>query len=182
MPTTDCATDLELAELQSDDSQTGAARQPPGTSKSLKGLLLGFAATVTIGLALASWYVSVRIVSADEVASSSATISAPVTSSPAPGPSPIATANSAEDKSIAEAYWYTVPPADLYLQAAGIGPKQDASFVTSLRAKGLRAQVQAGDRADNARILIGPFTTHVEMEEAQRRLQSAGVLAIETAH
>ena len=43
---------------------------------------------------------------------------------------------------MAEAFWYTVPPAHLYLQAAGIGPRQDADFVRSLQAKGFHAQIQ----------------------------------------
>ena len=36
-----------------------------------------------------------------------------------------------------------MPPADLYLQVAGLGAKQDAGFVKSLAAKGFRAQLQA---------------------------------------
>ena len=73
-----------------------------------------------------------------------------------------------------------MPPTSLYLQVAGLGPKQDAGFVRSLQTKGFRAQVQARD--ETARILIGPFSTHAEMEQAQRKLQSAGVLAVETAY
>jgi cell division septation protein DedD len=133
---------------------------------------------VTVGLALASWYVGARIVSANEVGPSNATTSRPV--SAAPTAPPEATPASSADASIAEAFWYTVPPTILYLQVAGLGPKQDAGFVSSLKAKGFRAQVQARD--DDPRILIGPFSTHAEMEQAQRKLQSVGVLAIETEH
>jgi cell division protein FtsN len=154
-------------------------RAVDGASKPLRSLLLGFAVTVTVGLALASWYVGVRIVNADEVTPGSAAAAVPATSVPVVIPS---TPPAASADSLAEAYWSTVPPADLYLQVAGIGPKQDAGFVKSLAAKGFGAQLQGGDRADNARILIGPFSTHAEMEQAQRKLQSAGVLAIESAH
>jgi cell division protein FtsN len=140
---------------------------------------MGFAATVTIGLALASWYVGVRIVAADEVAPAS-TPTAAVAVVAAPAPTPSAPAPVSEN-SIAEAFWYTVPPANLYLQVAGIGPKQDAGFVKSLHAKGFGARLQVGDKADNARILIGPFSTRAEMEQAQRKLQSTGVLAVESA-
>jgi hypothetical protein len=82
---------------------------------------------------------------------------------------------------MAEAYWYAVPPpVDLYLQVAGLGPKQDAEFVRSLQSKGFHAQIQNPDN-DNARVLIGPFSTHAEMEQKQRKLQSGGILAVETA-
>jgi cell division protein FtsN len=175
----------------SEDSRDDATELTPpravdGASKQLRSLLLGFAITVTVGLALASWYVGVRIVDADEVTPGSATTAVPVTV-PATVPAsqaPVATAApppAGSSNSLAETYWSTVPSADLYLQVAGIGAKQDAGFVKSLTAKGFRAQLQGGDRADNGRILIGPFPTHSEMEQAQRKLQSAGVLAVESA-
>jgi cell division septation protein DedD len=174
MPTTECAIDVILPNPQSENSQDAI---PQRTSRPLKGLLFSFAATVTVGLALASWYVGVRIVSADEVAPSNAT-SAPVIAVPVPPPA--AAPVSAAENSMAEAFWYTVPPTILYLQVAGLGPKQDANFVRSLQNKGFHAQVQAQD--DDSRILIGPFSTHAAMEQAQRKLQSAGVLAIESGN
>jgi hypothetical protein len=69
----------------------------------------------------------------------------------------------------------------LYLQVASLGPKPAEDSVRSLENEGFRAQVQARD-ADHARILIGPFSTHAEMEQAQRKLESTGVLAVETAY
>ncbi len=158
MPTTDCATGIAPPDLSPVEAPPRAS---DAASKSLRGLFFGFTATVTIGLALASWYVGVRIVAADEVAR-------PSTLTPAPPP-PAASA--------------AAPPTSLYLQVAGLGPKQDAAFVNSLQAKGFQAQIQAQQaEADNLRILIGPYATHTEMEQAQRNLESAGVLAVETAH
>jgi cell division septation protein DedD len=174
MPTTECAVDVALPNSQSEGSQDAS---PPRASRPLKGLLFGFSATVTVGLALASWYVGVRIVSADEVAPSNAT-TAPVIAAPVPPPA--AATASATETSMAEAFWYTVPPTVIYLQVAALGTKQDASFVRSLQTKGFRAQVQARD--DYSRILIGPFSTRAAMEKAQRKLQSTGVLAIETGN
>jgi len=179
-----------------DDVQPGLSNElTSGPSKSLKGLLMWFAVTVTVGLSLASWYVGVRIVAADEVstpapAAHSAVLPQAVVQVQQPVPTVQATATlraapaaqpTVRGDSMAEAFWYTVPPAHLYLEAAGIGPRQDAGFVRSLQAKGFHAQIQDGERSDNARILIGPFSTHVEMEQAQRKLQSAGVLAVEMA-
>jgi cell division protein FtsN len=144
-----------------------------------KGVFFGFAATVTIGLALASWYVGVRIVAADEVPSSPAPLTTPV-NLPAP-PEPQAAQAAAAENSIAEAYWYSVPPADVYLQVAGLGPKQDTDFAVALQAKGFHAQVQMQDGA-STRILIGPFSTRTQMELEQRKLQSQGILAVETSY
>ena len=66
MPTTDCTAHAALPDAQDFDCQIEvSASASQGTSRPLRGLFFGFAATVTIGLALASWYVGVRIVSAD---------------------------------------------------------------------------------------------------------------------
>jgi cell division septation protein DedD len=185
MPTTDCATNIALPDSQIPDAQSedvpieAARRASNGASKPLKGLFFGFTATVTVGLALASWYVGVRIVAADEVALASTTTGSPVNVSPAP--TPAAATPSVSEDSMAEAYWYSVPPAYLYVQVAGLGLKPDADFASSLQAKGFRAQVQMRDGA-TTRILIGPFSTHAEMEQGQRKLRSAGLPAVETAY
>ena len=45
-----------------------------------------------------------------------------------------------------------------------------------------RSRIADEDKFDDARILIGPFSSRVAMEQAQRKLQSAGVLAVEVAN
>ncbi len=178
MPATDWATEIAIPSSHDEGAQIedspheSAARPTNAPSKPLKGLLFGFAATVTVGLALASWYVGVRIVAADELGSSAAPPSQLVNVAPAP-PAVVQPPATAPVAKISLA-----PPTSLYLQVAGLGPKQDAGFLRSLHAKGFRAQVQP----DNAFILIGPFTTQAEMERAQRKLQSTGVLAVETSY
>jgi len=171
MSTTDCATAIAPPDLQSEDSQIETPNpSPAGASKTLKGLLIGFTATVAIGLALGTWYLSVRIVAAGAAAAPSVVTGRSVSSAPAPPPAPPQV---------------TVPPpaapADLYLHVAGLGPQQDVDFVRSLHAQGFRAQVQTAD-TDDARILIGPYSSQAEMEQAQHKLQSAGVLSAETAY
>ena len=174
----DCATDMALPDSQGCVSEIEAElRASDAASKSLKGLFFGFAASVTIGLALTSWYVGVRIVSADEVAPAPRVLAGATPAAPAP----VAAPSAAREDSMAEAYWYTVPPTELYLQVGGLGPRQDASFVRSLQAKGLHAQVQAR-HSYNTRILIGPFSSHTEMERVQHKLQSSGILAIEAVN
>src|SRR5271155_3395454 len=119
MPTTDYAAAMPVADSQIESAQTAVA--PPasgGASKLLKGMLFGFAASVTIGLALASWYVGVRIVAAGEAAPK---ISTPSVQAVTP-----ADASASPEDSMAQAYWYTVPPAEFYLEVGSLGPKQDA--------------------------------------------------------
>jgi cell division protein FtsN len=83
------------------------------------------------------------------------------------------------------------PLPDLYLQVAGPGSRKDASFVKGLQAEGYRARIimsttastteSAGNQADS-QILIGPFAGPRSLEIAKRKLQAAGVQAIEIAH
>jgi cell division protein FtsN len=56
--------------------------------------------------------------------------------------------------------------------------------VSSLQAKGFSARIQTGriQTGDDAPILIGPYSSRVDLEEGRRKLQSAGVLAVEAAH
>ena len=117
MSTSQCAPESGLADQPVDVAQGVAT----GASKLLKGLLIGFAATVTIALALASWYVGVRIVAANEAIPASSP--APASEVPAVAP--------------AENFWDTIaPPAPaLYLEVAGLGAEKDASFVKKLEKK-----------------------------------------------
>jgi hypothetical protein len=152
-------------DAQEEDAQTDDARiEAPlgafdGASRRLRALFFGFAATVTLGLALGSWYVGLRIVAVNQAVPSHASSTARENLAAVPAPA---------------------PSAGLYLELAGLGPAQDAGLVKSLQAQGLHVR-QSGDQND-ARILIGPFPTHDEMQQAQRTLQSAGVLTSETAH
>lgn len=154
---------------------------PDQGSKPMRNLLVGFAATVGIGLSLAVWYLTSRIVKADEVtpaASSRAMVShvgemqaAVVPSSP-----------SAEENSLGEAYWYTVPPpAPSYLEIASLGPKADTDFVNSLHARGFQAEIRSG-RTGESRLLVGPFFSAAELERAKSKLEARGVLATEVTH
>jgi cell division septation protein DedD len=171
MSISQCATEPGLADAQTPPENAAGV----GASKLLKGLLIGFAITVTIALALASWYVGGRIVAANEIVP---------TGSPAQVSKPLAAPPATQEESMAEAYWYNVrtPSSELYLQVASLGPTPDSSFVKSLEAKGYRARIQNAEKQDQSRILIGPFEARSSLEAAQRKLRSAGVLAIETAN
>jgi len=175
MSTSQCATDPELADpslvqtaalVQTASPVQSASEDSP---KRPKGLLIGFAATVTVGLALASWYVGVRIMDANEIAPVSAAVDAHV------APPQVAPAQVAPR------------PPDMYLQVAALGPRQDASFVKALEAQGYQARIIPGTAEgaasqEDSRILIGPFAGRSFLEEAERNLQSAGVLATEVTY
>ena len=145
MPTTDCATDIAPPPSEIDE-QIESAPAPGGASKLLKGLLIGFAATVTIGLALGTWYLGVRIVAANGSAQNQASL-------PAVG--------------------------EFYLQVGALGPERDDAFANALQAKGFLAQIQTRD-AGHSRILIGPFLRRSDLDQARQKLQSDGILAVET--
>jgi hypothetical protein len=157
------------------DQQAGLVQnESDGASSLLKSLLIGFAATVTIGLALASWYVGERILAAHEVGPVSTAVNPPAkvsSSQPAVAMPPPALARLSIEA--------PPPPPDLYLQVAGLGPRQDASFVKELEAKGYRASIQSAANQEDNQILIGPFAGQSSLEKAERQLQSAGVLARE---
>lgn len=152
MSTSQCVPDPGLAE-----SAPEGASDPAGASRLLKGLLIGFAISVTVGLALTSWYVGTRIVSSNAVT---------VVVAPPKPPAPVV----------------QPPPVALYLQVAGLGPRRDLTFVQRLDAQGYQARVERAAAQDETRILIGPFAERSSLEEAERKLQSQGVLAMEAVH
>jgi len=159
MSTSQCVTDPGLAE-----SAPEGALEPASASRLLKGLLIGFAVTVAIGLGLTSWYVGSRIVAAN--APPPPTMNHLPAIKPPESPAPT----------------LQPPPAALYLEVAGLGPRRDLSFVQRLDAQGYRARVERAATQDDTRILIGPFAERNSLEEAERRLQSQGVLAMEAVH
>jgi cell division septation protein DedD len=175
MPISRCATDPKLADPQAERAQ----KLSQGASRPLKRMLVGFAATVTIGLALASWYVGVRIVAANEAAPASTAVNTPAkvsTSRAAPALQPPALAPPVP------APTPVTPPPGLYLQVAGLGPRQGASFVKGLAAEGYRTRMGSATNQEDGRILIGPFAGRSALEKAERKLQSTGVLALEVTY
>jgi cell division protein FtsN len=59
------------------------------------------------------------------------------------------------------------------------GPQRDEAFANALQAKGFLAQIQTRDAGHN-RILIGPFLMRSDLDQARQKLQSDGILAVET--
>lgn len=155
MSTSQYATEPALANSEPDFVQNPASN----TSGLPKVLLIGFAGTVTFGLALATLYVGLRISSTNEV------------SQPAPNQAQLIAQPSPE-----------LPPAPpgLFLEVAGLGPQQDAEFAKDLEMKGYQTRIFTTTDTEPARIFIGPFLGRESLEDAKSTLQSAGVLAVES--
>jgi len=172
MSTSQVAPDHGLADTTADFvasalpvGNTGeAAETSEDASRALKGLLIGFAATVTVGLGLASWYVGARI----EAAGAETTNRAPAVSKAEVSPSQPLTAVAAAP--------------ELYLSVAGLGVQKDSIFANKLEAEGYQARIQSGTDQEGDRILIGPFAGRTALEEAERKLAADGVLATEITY
>lgn len=150
-------------------------------SKPLKNLLVGFAATVTMGLSLAVWYLTGRMVQPGEgtpALPSRAVVRSVGQAQAAVLPS----APNPEQKSFPEAYWSAAPALKpLYLEVASLGPREDAKFVKALHAKGFQAEIRSSASGDS-RLLVGPFFSAAELSRAKTKLESTGVLAREVTH
>src|ERR1700693_1199257 len=139
-----------------------------------KRVFIGFAATITIGLTVAGWYVGGRIFAAEKV--HAAAIVQPVSSAPV-----LEIANPVESApipSIPEApAWNTVEPqpGDLYLQLPTMAPNPTNDYLKPLDAKGIHPRIAPGPSENLHRLLIGPYPDQAAVEKEQQELESAGI-------
>ena len=141
-----------------------------------KRVFIGFAATITIGLAVAGWYVGGRIFSAEKV--HAAAIVLPVSAAPAPVPvvaKPVEVTEAAAP--IETPAWNTVEPqsGDLYLQLATMGPNSTNDYLKTLDAKGIHPRIAPGPSENLHRLLLGPYPDKAALEKEQHELESAGI-------
>jgi cell division septation protein DedD len=141
-----------------------------------KRVFIGFAATITIGLAVAGWYLGGRIFAAEKV--HAAAIVQPVSSAPAPAPviaKPVEVTEAAAP--IETPAWNTVDPqpGDLYLQLATMGPNSTTEYLKELDAKGIHPRIAPGPSENLHRLLIGPYPDKAALEKTQQELESAGI-------
>jgi cell division septation protein DedD len=163
--------------------------------KQAKRVFIGFAATITIGLVVAGWYVGGRIFAAEKVHAASA-MARPVTAVPVAVPAPVV-AKPVEVASVTEPVavvasdaakpetapvapapvWNRVEPqvGDLYLQLATMGPNSTNEYLQILDAKGIHPQIAPGPSENLHRLVIGPYPDKAALEEEQRELESAGI-------
>ena len=68
-----------------------------------------------------------------------------------------------------------------YLEVPAIGGTQNKQYLNQLEAKGFHAIVGKDVGGAAHCILIGPYVDRALMAQAQRKLNAAGILAIEAA-
>jgi cell division septation protein DedD len=140
-----------------------------------RGVFVSFATLVVVGLGLAGWYVSERIVSAQSQPSSPVpqTVQPVVmTAAPALQETPPHDSPSAPQGMMPLALEY-------YLQIASLGTSEDASYMKQLEEKGYHTQFDAAGAGHEARILIGPYFDESSLKRAREKLMASGVLAID---
>ena len=164
-----------------------APSEASASAKRRKQLHNGFAATVAIGLALASLYVGGRIVSARRAPRvASAVIRVAPLGQPAVAtkpsnepvaPAPAAVSRAAKPKtSNASPSWNIVNPrpGEMYLQVAAIPARTIDPFLVQLEAKGFRPVIAPCPTDGLYRILLGPYSRPETRADTQTALAAAG--------
>jgi cell division septation protein DedD len=154
---------------------------PPANTaqKQAKRVFIGIAATITVGLALAGWYLGGRIFASEKV--HAAAITKPA--APAPVIAPVI-AQTIEATPVVEpvtvapaSAWDTVEPksGELYLQLATMGPNSTNEYLKVLDANGIHSRVAPGPSENLHRLLIGPYPDKAALEKEQQELEAAGI-------
>jgi cell division protein FtsN len=140
--------------------------------KQAKRVFIGFAATITIGLGLAGWYVGGRIYAAEKVHPVAIAKAVPVAAVVEPVAIPVAIP---VEKS--KPVWNAVEPqsGELYLQLATMGPNSTNEYLKALDAKGVHPRLAPGPSETLHRLLLGPYPDRATIEKQQQELQAAGI-------
>jgi hypothetical protein len=138
------------------------------TKKQAKRVFIGFAATITIGLGLAGWYVGGRIYAAEKV--HPVAIAKPAPFAAVVEPVAISVEQTKPD-------WNTVDPqsGELYLQLATMGPNSTNDYLKTLDAQGIHPRVAPGPSESLHRLLLGPYPDKATIEKQQQELESAAI-------
>jgi hypothetical protein len=155
---------MSSMETISDDILANPETLAITAQKQTKRMFIGFAATITIGLAIAGWYVGGRIFAAEKahpIVIAKAVPSAPVIVKPTTS---------------AQA-WNTVDPksGDLYLQLAALGTNSTNEYLKTLNAKGIHPHIAPGPSEGLHRILIGPYADKAALKKELQALRTAGI-------
>lgn len=149
------------------------APQPP---RKTRGVYIGFATMVTIGLALAGWYVGERIL----VAPAPHTGPEPLASAKAyPTPAAAPTGASSTPLTAQAPQPVLLPLTEYYLQVTALGTSQDLKFLKQLQSRGLKARLETTPVDPTGSILIGPYADETALRHARARLAASGILANE---
>ena len=153
-----------------------------------KRVFIAIAATITVGLTLAGWYLGGRIFASDKVHAAAITkpsVTAPVIAktieaTPVVEPVIVATDVAGETPKPAAAAplaWNTVDPqsGEFYLQLAAMGPNSTNEYLKMLDAKGIHPRIAPGPSESLHRLVIGPYADKAALEKQQQELEAAGI-------
>jgi cell division septation protein DedD len=150
----------------------------PVPERKTRGVYVGFATLVTIGLALAGWYVGQRILVAQAPYNPTKSFaSAPVDPMPAAALPAITAPPTAPSVDTAQPL---LPLTEYYLQTTALGTAQDLKFLKQLQGRGFKAHLETTPTDQTGLILIGPYTDQPAVRRALARLADSGILASET--
>lgn len=160
-------------------SEIDGLQDEPIAPRRTRGVYVGFATLVTIGLALAGWYVGERIL----VAQAPHTGPEPLATAkayPAPAPAPSSTSASASPVTAQAGQPVLLPlMAEYFLQATALGTPQDSKFLQQLQSRGFKAHLETTATDQTGLILIGPYEGEPALRRARARLAASGILANE---
>lgn len=162
---------MSSMETINDEIQPNPEIPADSATKQAKRVFIGFAATITIGLVIAGWYVGGRIFAADKVHAAAA-IAKPISSTEAtPVAEPVAVPTEAPSA------WTTVDPqpGDLYLQLATMGPNSTNDYLKALDSQGIHPRIAPGPSDNLHRIVLGPYPDKAALEKQQQELETAGI-------
>lgn len=185
---------MSSMEPANDEIQLDLETQAKPGQKQSRHVFFGFAATITIGLALAGWYVGGRIFTGEKV--HAAVIAKPVSPATPIAIPAVVTAKPVESEAIEEPVvtpaeqpkpagpepvtWNMVDPqsGELYLQLAAMGPNSTNDYLKTLDAKGIHPRIAPGPSQSLHRLLIGPYPDMAALEREQKELESTGIQSI----
>jgi cell division septation protein DedD len=186
---------MSSMETINDEIQPNPEIPADSATKQAKRVFIGFAATITIALVIAGWYVGGRIFAAEKVHAAAA-LAKPVSSAPPPAPvvtktveaTPVAepvavppeaarTSEAATTSNAATTARNTVDPqsGELYLQLATMGPNSTNEYLKLLHAKGIHPGIAPGPSDNLHRIVMGPYPDRAALEKEQHELEAAGI-------
>jgi len=151
--------------------------------KQAKRVFIGIAATITVGLTLAGWYLGGRIFASEKVHAAAVTklgaapvIAKTIEAVPVAEPVTVA-ADTAKSTADAPPAWNTVVPqsGELYLQLAAMGPNSTNEYLQTLYAKGIHPRIAPGPSDNLHRLVIGPYPDKAALEREQQELQAGGI-------
>ncbi|HTS46578.1 MAG TPA: SPOR domain-containing protein [Bryobacteraceae bacterium] len=150
----------------------------PVAERKTRGVYVGFATLVTVGLALAGWYVGERILVAQAPhVPTEAFASASIDPVPAAALPSIA---APQIRPLAEDSQPLLPLTEYYLQTMALGTAQDLKFLKQLQSRGFKAHLETTPADQTGLILIGPYVDQPAVRRARATLADSGILATET--